>query len=282
MAFCSFGQIASDSFEGSSIFTITNGAYKTGNSAAADGPSSSPFSTVGTQGYGCNNTTVTMISPVYDVSCYTNISLSIRLAAFSLTNATNGMDASDNVQVFISTNGGGAYTNYLQVNGNSNAYWAYSATGLATTAYPTVTAFTPAGGGSRTTDGYSTLTITSLPASGSLVVKIVALNNSANELWVLDDFKLLGTFSSCGNTISTGTLSASSYSVSCSASAAGTVTFTSTGTFNAGNVYTAQMSDASGNFSSPVNVGTFTSTANSGTINITIPAGTPSGTGYHI
>lgn len=49
---------------------------------------------------------------------------------------------------------------------------------------------------------------------------------------------------------------------------------------NAGNVYTVQLSNASGSFSSPVNIGTLASTATSGTIAALIPAGTVSGTGY--
>ncbi|MCS6979651.1 MAG: hypothetical protein NZM15_06075, partial [Flavobacteriales bacterium] len=60
------------------------------------------------------------------------------------------------------------------------------------------------------------------------------------------------------------------------------ITFTSTGTFNPGNVYTAQLSDASGSFSNPVNIGTLPSTANAGTINAVIPPGTPPGTGYQV
>ncbi|MCX7650374.1 MAG: T9SS type A sorting domain-containing protein [Flavobacteriales bacterium] len=60
------------------------------------------------------------------------------------------------------------------------------------------------------------------------------------------------------------------------------ITFTSTGTFNPGNVYTAQLSDASGSFSNPVNIGTLSSTANAGTINAVIPPGTPPGTGYQV
>jgi gliding motility-associated-like protein len=66
------------------------------------------------------------------------------------------------------------------------------------------------------------------------------------------------------------------------AGATATLPFVSTGVFNAGNVYTAQLSDATGSFASPVNIGTFSSTANAGTISLTIPAGTPTGTGYLI
>lgn len=56
---------------------------------------------------------------------------------------------------------------------------------------------------------------------------------------------------------------------------------TDTITFNTGNVFTAQLSNASGSFASPTNIGTVTSTTAS-TITATIPANTPFGTGYRI
>jgi hypothetical protein len=61
-----------------------------------------------------------------------------------------------------------------------------------------------------------------------------------------------------------------------------TVNFTSSGTFTAGNTYTAQLSDASGSFASPTAIGSISSTANSGVINAVVPAGTAAGTGYRI
>lgn len=86
------------------------------------------------------------------------------------------------------------------------------------------------------------------------------------------------------NTISTGLVSNISFDVECATplDAAGTIDFTSTGTFLGGNVYTAQLSDATGNFATPPDIGTLNTTANSGTINITIPAGPLTGTGYLI
>lgn len=59
------------------------------------------------------------------------------------------------------------------------------------------------------------------------------------------------------------------------------IPYTVTGTFNAGNIFTAQLSDANGSFASPINIGSATSTA-TGTISATIPAGTTAGTGYRI
>jgi hypothetical protein len=58
------------------------------------------------------------------------------------------------------------------------------------------------------------------------------------------------------------------------------VPYTAAGTYTAGNIFTAQLSNASGSFASPTNIGTLTSTA-SGTINATLP-GSPAGTGYRI
>jgi hypothetical protein len=51
--------------------------------------------------------------------------------------------------------------------------------------------------------------------------------------------------------------------------------------FTAGNVFTLQLSNASGSFASPVNIGSVTSTT-SGTINGIIPINTNNGTGYRL
>ena len=63
--------------------------------------------------------------------------------------------------------------------------------------------------------------------------------------------------------------------------------FTEQGTFNAsalftqGNKFTAQLSDASGDFTNPVNIGDSTTNV-SGNFSVVIPSGTPAGNGYRI
>lgn len=59
------------------------------------------------------------------------------------------------------------------------------------------------------------------------------------------------------------------------------VPFTAVGTYNAGNVFTAQLSDNNGNFNSPINLGTLSGTA-SGSISATIPNSVSLGNGYQI
>lgn len=78
-------------------------------------------------------------------------------------------------------------------------------------------------------------------------------------------------------TITTGIISPTSYCAGDSVS----IPYTISGTYNVGNIFTAQLSNASGGFAAPVNIGTLTSTA-AGTISGTIPVGTATGTGYRI
>lgn len=62
-----------------------------------------------------------------------------------------------------------------------------------------------------------------------------------------------------------------------------TVNINALGTFNAGNVFSAELSDASGSFASPTVIGTLNSTSNGAlSINCTIPLGTIAGGGYLI
>ena len=79
------------------------------------------------------------------------------------------------------------------------------------------------------------------------------------------------------STLVTGAITGSPF---CSGAAV-SVPFSLIGSQTSGNVFTAQLSDASGSFASPVAIGTLTSTT-SGTISATIPVGTSPGTGYRI
>jgi hypothetical protein len=190
--------IVSEGFNNSAtLFTNTGGVYKTGNSTSSDAPASSPFAVEGSHSIGVNNGTLTLTSNTINTTGYTGIELVFRLASFSIGSTTNGADATDIVKVEISTDDGTSWTEILQVKGYSNAYWSYSGgTGTALVDYSNFTTsqtFQPSAGGARTTDGYSTVKITNLPATNQLKVRITAVNNSPNELWVIDDFKITDT-----------------------------------------------------------------------------------------
>ncbi|MCX6153488.1 MAG: SBBP repeat-containing protein [Candidatus Kapabacteria bacterium] len=59
------------------------------------------------------------------------------------------------------------------------------------------------------------------------------------------------------------------------------IPFTITGTYNSSNTFFAELSDATGNFSSPTNIGNLAGTS-AGTVNGTISRNTPAGTGYRV
>ncbi len=60
------------------------------------------------------------------------------------------------------------------------------------------------------------------------------------------------------------------------------VPFSASGTFSSSNVYTAQLSNSFGLFTSPISIGTLNGSGTSGVINATIPMGTIPGTLYQI
>ena len=99
--------------------------------------------------------------------------------------------------------------------------------------------------------------------------------SAAGGTFSINSFEFNGT-TSCGssNTITTGAITGTPFTVDCSTDDTGFIAFTSSGTFNAGNVYTAELSNAAGSFAAPISIGTLSSTANTGSINITIPAAT--------
>lgn len=104
--------------------------------------------------------------------------------------------------------------------------------------------------------------------------------SGADPALSIDEVLLSGTAGS-SSSVATSNLSQTTW---CSGTTIDDVLdFTATGTYNAGNVYTAQLSDAAGSFAAPTTIGTLTSTA-SGTlsINITIPGSTPAGSGYRV
>lgn len=146
--------------------------------------------------------------------------------------------------------------------------------------WTTLSTVTENGTGGLITDVYTQITVP-VNLVGTYFFRFFMSSQSTGSAY-LDDISL-----TCGcssNTITTGAITGANFTVDCAGPTtdAGSVAFTSTGLFTAGNVYTAQLSDASGSFASPTNIGTFTSTANSGSIAITIPAGTPGGSGYLI
>lgn len=101
-------------------------------------------------------------------------------------------------------------------------------------------------------------------------------STAADPPFSIDDISIVG-ITVNSNTITTGLPS----DIELCAGDNFTLPFLAAGVFNGGNVFTAQLSDASGNFTSPTAIGTLNGTS-SGTINCTLPTGLSSGTGYQV
>jgi hypothetical protein len=105
-------------------------------------------------------------------------------------------------------------------------------------------------------------------------------NTGNDPAFAIDELKVTGTVGA-GATVGTGAITTTTY---CSNTTANiSVPFTATGTINAGNVYTAQLSNSAGSFAAPTAIGTLSSTA-TGSLSIAaiIPSGLPAGNGYRI
>ena len=131
--------------------------------------------------------------------------------------------------------------------------------------------------------GYENMSYAVMNTDGSMV--IAAMKDSTSNDFAHDqnsDFWILKIAPNLNDNIAITTTSLSQ-SVACPGYSpfAMNVAFTKRGTFNAGNIFTAELSDANGSFASPLTVGTINGT-NSGTISCNIPAGLPSGNYYSV
>ena len=208
--------IGRDSFETSASspsigFTQSGGAFVTGSSASGDRPASSPFFVDGNRAFSATNTSGTLTTSDINVSSFSNIQLTFRVAAWSIGSTTNGIDPVDTLSVEISPDGGTTYYHQLSIKGPTanNAHWSYtSGTGIATKTYAANNSFTsyqPAGSGARTTDGYSTVNITSLPNVSNLRIRIRLRTNATSERFTIDSVVLVGTPSASAPTLTTPT-----------------------------------------------------------------------------
>ena len=187
---------------------------------------------------------------------------------FSLVNPTTGTGAVTAQPEAFTANTGGTYDGTL-ASISTSEYWSLVTAGNFTNSSVSLTrqtAIAPLdaiGGSASLTGSYTYL-------AGTAGTNSVTGSNAigTNRFFVLAGKK---------QTISTGTISGSPFC----AGAAVSIPFTIAGTFIPGNVFTAQLSDATGGFTSPVAIGSLTQTT-AGTISGTIPSNTVAGTGYRI
>ncbi len=162
------------------------GTLRTGNGTAPATPTY-----IDTRSYGAQNDYVDMDFGPVDASAYTTVTLNLRLAAFSMNTSGNGLDGADFVDIYISTDGGFTFSYEMEITGNSNARYDFTATGTQSLVYDgddnPISIATPTG-----SNGITFVELSGIPNSTDLVIGIVMDNDSNNELWVIDNVEVYG------------------------------------------------------------------------------------------
>jgi hypothetical protein len=193
----------------------------------------------------------TLFLSVVNLSGQTASSLS-----FDVAHAWNG-SSHDTLCVLVSSNCGKTFQRIYKKSGSSLS-----------TAPSTFNKFTP------TASQWRKETISLAAFDGQPQVQLAfAVYSGASNFIYIDNISLTAT-SSGSNSISLSALTQSSFCPGQSFS----VGFTPSGTFNAGNTFSVELSNASGSFTSPVQIGS----GSSSPVSVSIPAGAASGAGYKI
>lgn len=221
----------------------------------------------------------------YPNSSYLHIHNTDACSFLSICNASFDTGSSSNQPAKISTP--------INATGYSNITLSfyYLCAGVSGSAYGTIE-YSLDNGGSWVGTGTNYVNISAwtsanvtLPAwdnAASLSFRFRWQNGSTGNdpAFAIDQLSIVGTAGSFA-TLQTGSPSTTGWCANTATNT--TVNFTANGTINAGNTYTAQLSNANGSFVSPTTIGTLSSTATGNlSISAVIPAGTPSGNGYRI
>jgi hypothetical protein len=174
---------------------------------STESPPSTPYGVDTTRAWETNQQSAGVIIEFdnVDISAYSNVYITYRVAAFSVGSNTNGPDALDHVIPSVSVDGGATWYQRKRITGNSNNSWEYTATAIATDTFVTANttfAYAPAGPGLRTTDGYSTAIIYIPNGYTQVKLRIDSRESTAQERWCIDNVEIRGDSSACSASIS--------------------------------------------------------------------------------
>lgn len=130
-----------------------------------------------------------------DVSQYSQIDFDMKIGAYSTTaSPTQGLDISDWVTIYVSVDAGLTWSKELIVKGLSNSIWSInSSSGSYSGAYKGINIPNEVQSPSNSVNqGVRFLSITNLPLSTQLRVKVELENDINSEVWVIDDIRLRG------------------------------------------------------------------------------------------
>ncbi len=129
-----------------------------------------------------------------NASAFTDVNMSFKLGGYS-SNNTQGMDTTpEKVTVYLSTDNGATWSQEVDIYGSNNAIWDINtSSGSAAANFDgnNITTIFQAGNNSVNT-GPRTITLSNLPSSAQLKVRITLSLDRTDEIWVIDDVKFQG------------------------------------------------------------------------------------------
>ncbi|WP_396157764.1 choice-of-anchor D domain-containing protein [Flavobacterium sp.] len=173
--------------------TFTGGPFNNGSVpvAAFIGARSFQFRGIGT---GTTRSAVLTMNSV-DVSQYNNINLSMKVGAYRVSGATQGVDINDLIQIETSIDGGVNWSVESVLRGYSNSRWNLAATGIFNAYYTgnnTGVTLDSRNGNLEFANGNATYNVKNLPQTTDLRIRITLIIDRDDELWAIDEIKLEG------------------------------------------------------------------------------------------
>ena len=178
-------------FEATDTWAIAQGAaFVSTATGAADFPDSQRVFN-GAQSWQVINASGTLELASAAIGGYTGRQVNVRLSSTAITSG-QGADGSDHVRVFVALDGAAfAASPELDLTGNSNARWGFWATNRAAIAAGSVAAVA-APQANQSTNNYSDLFVLIPDAATSVAVRVIANNDSTNEIWNVDAVRVTG------------------------------------------------------------------------------------------
>lgn len=183
--------ILTQDFEATDTWAIVSGlAQVSTNAGVGDFPDSQRLAN-GTQSWQVSSANVTLELASASIAGYTGRQVNVRVSSTALSGA-QGTDGGDHVRVFVALNGAAfASTGELDLAGNSNARWGFTATNHA--AIPAGFAVSvPAPQSGENINNYSDLYVLIPDSATSLALRVQAQTDSTNEIWNIDAIRVTG------------------------------------------------------------------------------------------
>ena len=167
----------------------------------------------GSQSWQRSNGTGTLITNAASTAGYTDCFVELWNASISSTTG-NGIDNGEGIDIYVSNTTTFGGTPDVRINSTaSNVRWGMSGTGNVTTTAGTPVTYNYTSGGTITGTNAKAKIVIDIPDTWtSVYVKIVSVNNDANEIWCVDDIALKGTVA-VTNSITTTAITAGTYPV---------------------------------------------------------------------